>query len=286
VPSGAGPRAAPGARTDDAPDRRHPPLAEEPIEAEVIAVESALQFFLSSFPLAAVIWSLLLLVAGGLAVALVTPRDHHPSPSADSDDVRFAAEVTVAADRAAVTAQRWRAEWEQAQAAVDAAWAGYEEADRAVRRIAGAAAFGTPFGWALSCDGAERERYLHRAATAACRRHEISIRQLNEALAHRGWDPRLHPVEQEAALVRAARTNRLTAWQQARQRERQAWEAAEAAAEALRALRVEAVAARLAVGLDLRPAGEQWWIEPAAATQPLPVIPRQSTVDRRHPVAA
>ena len=52
-------------------------------------------------------------------------------------------------------------------------------------------------------ENADRQRYLHHAAIAACRNREISIAQLNDVLAHRGWNPRLHPVVQEVALGNA-----------------------------------------------------------------------------------
>jgi hypothetical protein len=251
-------------------------------------VDSTLQAFLTSIPFAVAIWSIMLLVVGGLAVALVTAgrSAEKPASLSDNDDERFAAEMAVAADRAAITAQRHRLDWQDAQQAVDAAWAAYEQADAQARRTAAACAFPTPARRCKPGENADRERHLHRSATAACRRREISVRQLNEALAHRGWDPRLHPVMQEAALRNATRAHRLTEWRRAAEGERQAWATAEAAAEALRSLRAEALAARVAVGVDPRPAGEPWWAEQGSATQPLPVIPRQSTVDNRHPVAA
>jgi hypothetical protein len=251
-------------------------------------VETTLQQFLTSIPFAAAIWSVMLLVVGGLALALVRAGrpDEKAAPLSENDDERFAAEMAVAADRAAVTAGRHRLDWQDAQQTVDAAWAAYEEADTQARRTAAACAFPTPARRRRPGENVDRERYLHRNATAACRRHEISIKQLNEALAHRGWNPRLHPVVQEAALRNATREHRLTEWRRAAERERQAWAAAEAAAEALRNLRAEALAARVAIGLDLHPAGQPWWAEQGSATQPLPVIPRQSTVDNRHPIAA
>jgi hypothetical protein len=251
-------------------------------------VEFALQHFVTSIPLAAAIWSVMLLAVAAPAIALLRPGRSPETMTAvsESDDERFAAEVAVAADRAAVTARRRRAEWQDIQEAVDAAWAAYEEADRAARRTTAACALPAPARRRRPGENAERERYLHRAATAACRRHEISIKQLNEALAHRGWNPRLHPVVQEAALRNAMREHRFTAWRRSVAVERQAWATAEAAADALRSLRDEAMDAAVRAGADLRADGEQWWTEQGSATQPLPVIPRQSTVDRRHPIAA
>jgi hypothetical protein len=244
-------------------------------------VESALHTILTSVPQAAAIWVVMVLVVAVSAVALLRP--HRPAPvPPEAVDARCADEIAVAADRAAATARRCRAVWLEAQDAVDRAWADFELADGAVRRVAAASAFPTlTRGWAGAY--ADRERNLHRAATAACRRREISIAQLNEALAHRGWDPGLPPIAQEAAVCAAARANGLAAYRRATVREREAWADAEAAAAALASLRAEALDARVRVGQRVRTPGERWWAEQWAATQPLPVL---STVDGTQPVAA
>jgi hypothetical protein len=247
-------------------------------------VESALHTFLVSVPQAAAIWISMLLAVAAAAAVMARPGRLAAAPpdSTTEDTARYADEVAVAADRAAATAARQRAAWAAAREEVDAAWAAYEEADRAARRTAAASAFPVLTSRRPG-ENADRERYLHRAATAACRRHEISIKQLNEALAHRGWNPRLHPVAQEAALRTATREHRLAAYRRTTARERDAWYAAEAAAAALRSLRAEALAARLRIG---QPAGNPWWAEQWATTQPLPTVAVPSTVDGRHPIAA
>jgi hypothetical protein len=80
----------------------------------------------------------------------------------------------------------------------------------------------------------------------ACAHNELSAVDLTDALAHRhGWDPRLHPVEQEIALYRAVREGRRAAERIAVRRERRAWRAAEDAAEAARIRRAEALAAMI-----------------------------------------
>jgi hypothetical protein len=233
----------------------------------------------------------------GQATAAVRPADHPvndagtrtvevrvvhaPAARRDraADAARFAAEIAVAAQRAAATAACRRGEWEIAGDAVDDAWAAYEEADHAAQRLAAAAAYPMIGKRRAPTENADRERYLHRAATAACRRHEISIKQLNEILAHRGWNPRLHPVAQEAALVAAIRSHRFETWQRAVADERRAWQTAEAAAAALGCLRAEAVAAQVA---DPAPTSEEsWWAEQWEST-----VPIRSTVDSRHPIAA
>ena len=121
-------------------------------------------------------------------------------------------------------------------------------------------------------ENADRQRYLHRAASQACRNREISIAQLNDVFAHRGWNPRLHPVVQEAALRHAVRDHRHAGYRRALDREREAWEEAGRAAEALRGLRLEAaaVSARAKAGqpvADGRRRVDQWTAAelPAAA---------------------
>jgi hypothetical protein len=181
--------------------------------------------------------------------------------SSAADDLRFADEVTVAAERAAATADRCRARWETTQQELDAAWTGYEEADAVARRTWAATSFPQMSRRRKLGDNADRERYLHRAATAACRERELSIAQLNDVYAHRGWNPRLHPVVQEALLRNAIRENAFGKYQAAQRRERAAWQEAESAAEALRALRAEAAAAFGRVVVEQPAADEFWWSE-------------------------
>jgi hypothetical protein len=235
-------------------------------------------------PQAAAIWMILLLVVA-LAVAVmaapgrpatavgtlspVPPPDPGATDPSPADDLRYWGEVATAADRAAVIAQRRRAEWQEAQAAVDAAWAAYDEADRAARRTAAATAYPVMRRRRAAGENAERERYLHRAATAACRNREISIAQLNDALAHRGWNPRLHPAAQESALRNAARDHRYAAYLAATEREQRAWTEAEQAAEALRSLRAEACAAPLRRSEDTLAADAGWWAEQWATAEPV-----------------
>ncbi|MCL7457305.1 hypothetical protein AB0I85_24680 [Micromonospora echinofusca] len=157
---------------------------------------------------------------------------------------RYAGEVSVAAERATTTAARLRAEWLAAQEEVEAAWQAYEAAEADVRRLAVAEAMPLPRTVRTPAEYAERERFLHRAALDAYWRKELSVEQLSDVFAHRdGWDPRLHPVEQELVLRRAVRDNLLARQRAAREREQAAWRAAETAAEAARSLRDEAFAA-------------------------------------------
>ncbi|MFI6071123.1 hypothetical protein ACIA5C_05955 [Actinoplanes sp. NPDC051343] len=189
-------------------------------------------------------------VDGGLAVRSV------------ADDLRFAGEVAVAAERAAATAARGRAGWEAAERELDAAWAAYQEADAAARRTWAATAFPLMSRRRKLGDNADRERYLHHTATVACRQRELSIAQLNDVYAHRGWNPRLHPAVQESLLRNAIRENAFANYQKAQRRERAAWQEAETAAEALRALRAEAAAAFGRTTAEQPVASEFWWAEP------------------------
>jgi hypothetical protein len=216
---------------------------------------------------------------------------HRPHAEPDDRDwaSRYADEVAVAAERAVATAARRRSEWEHSQTAVDTTWQAFDDADRAARRAAAAVAFPVPQARRTPAEFADRERFLHRAAAAACRRHELSIGDLNDVIAHRnGWDPRRHPVEQEAVLRRAIRDRLYDAYREAVGRERTAWQTAEVAAAALSSLREEAFAARARVGERVRTPGEQWWAEqwttdPAAqATQPIALPTPSQHIPAQH----
>src|SRR5689334_5988120 len=109
---------------------------------------------------------MILLLAVALAVALLgLPRSAPPQPltAAQRDDLRYAGEVTVAASRAAATAERRRAEWVTAQQELDAAWEAFDEADRRARRSAGAAAYPLISKRRKPGENVDRERWLHRA---------------------------------------------------------------------------------------------------------------------------
>ncbi|MFI0796365.1 hypothetical protein ACH4OY_27315 [Micromonospora rubida] len=212
--------------------------------------------FLVEVPLAAAIWSVLLVVALGVLTALVArPERARPAvgsapPAVDpaveeaTDLRRYAEEVEAAAAGAARTARRRREAWLAAQDALDRAWQAYDEAEAAARRFSGAGALLAPHTPRTPAEYAARERWLHHAATAAHLRGELSIRQLCDVFAHRnGWDPRLHPVQQEVVLARAVRDGKQAGHRAAAARERAAWRDAELAAEAARALAVEAYAA-------------------------------------------
>jgi hypothetical protein len=183
----------------------------------------------------------------GTAGAPAGTADRVPDPLADLS--RYAAEVAVAASRAAVTAERRRQEWRAVHNAQAAAWRAYEAADRAARRAILAAAFPIPEGDdpAVSAEEARwRERYLLRAATSAYHRGELTIEQLSAAMMHRdGWNPHLHPIEQDLILRCTGRSRLLRTYQEVSEIERIAWHQAEMAAVAQRSLNEEAFAAAL-----------------------------------------
>lgn len=225
-------------------------------------METALHSFLVSVPYAFALWLLVLLGVALAAAAVASPRRTNPPVTeAAADDLRFADEVAVAADRAAATAARRRAEWAAAQEELDSAWTAFDAADQSARRTAAATAFPLLSRRRKPGENADRERYLHHAASAACRRREISIAQLNDVFAHRGWNPRLHPVAQEVCLRQAVREHRFAMYQTAVERERATWQEAETAAEALRSLRLEASTAITRVAEGQPAADEQWWAD-------------------------
>ncbi|GIJ76117.1 hypothetical protein Xph01_05490 [Micromonospora phaseoli] len=175
--------------------------------------------------------------------AALPSRSEHADERRDQD--RWAEEVMVAAERAEATARRRREEWLAALDEVAQAWQAYEAAETTLRRLSDAAAMPLPQTPRTPAEYADRERWLHRAALDAYWRRELPVEQLSDVFAHRGWDPRLHPVEQELLLHRAVRDHLLARQRAAREREQGARRAAELAAAAARSLRAETVAALL-----------------------------------------
>nr|WTA68267.1 hypothetical protein OHB51_03590 [Micromonospora sp. NBC_00855] len=240
-------------------------------------MQTVLSAVLPDLSRAAVIWlSLLGVVAVAVSALLLRPGRLRFDPGArirraampsqleqaqeEREQSRYAQEVAVAAERATTTVRRRRAEWVAAQEAVEAAWLAYEAAEAGVRRLDAAAAMPLPHTARTPAEYADRERYLHRAALDAYWRRELSVEQLSDVFAHRdGWDPRLHPVEQELVLQRAIRDNLAARHTAAREREQTAWRAAELAVAAARSLREEAHAAtgrRVAESASVLPLSE------------------------------
>src|SRR5262245_9522271 len=173
------------------------------------------------------------------------PQPERPQPE---ELRRYAEEVTVAANRAAEAAERWRAEWLAVQSAKDAAWRAYERADEVARRTYEAAAFPTPLAALTPDELTARERYLHRAVREAYERGELTLRQLHDALWHRnGWDPARHPFEQQVILRRVGLERKLQAYRTVAAMERKAWESVQVADAAKGSLRREAFTAQARV---------------------------------------
>ncbi|GIF12825.1 hypothetical protein Ate01nite_28570 [Actinoplanes teichomyceticus] len=130
-------------------------------------------------------------------------RDHDRQRAAGV--VRYADELAAAAGHAATTAQRWHEHRQQAQQSLDATWAAWQDADMRLARARAAAAFPVPQVTAGPAQDIDRERVLRRTVPAAARRGELPIAAVADALAGRnGWNPRLHPAEQELHVRRAA----------------------------------------------------------------------------------
>ena len=251
-------------------------------------LETAMYNFLLGVPRAALIWLALMFLAAlaiaglvarpswNLSVGRLRRRDaalrrQRLTVQAQEAD-RYAEEVAVAAERAEARARRCREDWLAAQNEAEAAWQAYEKLAALTPRMAAAAAMPVPRTPHTPAEYAARERYLHRAATAAYWRGELSVLELGDVLAHRhGWDPRRHPVEQEVVLHRAARAGLRARYQRATEREQAAWRAAEMATLAAGSLRAEAtVAAGQVRQLRHQLAGVGW------RPVPVPAPPRQS----------
>jgi hypothetical protein len=165
-----------------------------------------------------------------------------------TDLLRYAEEVAVAAQRAAVTAERRRSEWLAAQRFTETAWRAYDRADKAALRTLRASAYPTPRPDLEPADVASRDRLLRRAATEAFHRGDLTAGQLSDVLFHRsGWDPRRHLCEHERKLRLIGRDRWLSAYRTAADVERTAWHRADVAAAAKRALDDEAFAAKMRI---------------------------------------
>ncbi len=117
---------------------------------------------------------------------------------------QFADEVRVAADRAALAAERWQERWETATDEVTAAWDAWLDADARLRARRSGAAFGIPWSAQTPTEYVARERFLHKSVRTAAENGWLPAAAVADALAGRaGWDARLHPLEQELVIARA-----------------------------------------------------------------------------------
>ncbi|WP_433793657.1 hypothetical protein [Actinoplanes sp. CA-252034] len=155
--------------------------------------------------------------------------------------VRYALEVRVAATRAAEAVDRWQAHWRVSADRVDATWAALRTADARRERSRAATAFGTPWTPQDPAEYAARERFLHEGVRAAVSRGDLPVSALADALAgDAGWDPRLHPAEQEIVLSHRCAEHRERAHRAAVAAERAAWHDMQLAGRGRDSLRREA----------------------------------------------
>ncbi|MBL7261191.1 hypothetical protein [Paractinoplanes lichenicola] len=182
-------------------------------------------------------------VLATVRAALSSSSAPAPDPSGEQ---RWAAEVRVAADRAAISAQRWQELWEQAETTMTAAYESWLDADERLRRATLAARWGTPWSVRTCEEYAARERFLHNAVSAACARGDLPAEALADATAGRnGWDARLHPVDQELVIAKATAAYRRHCYEVAATAERTAWHDVDLARRASSSLNREAEVATL-----------------------------------------
>jgi hypothetical protein len=236
---------------------------------EELIMNMTMESLVANGPQLAAIWLVLLVLAAGSLTALadrggmIGPqrvaarlaaqvqqrhRVRAQQAAQAADSARYTEEITIAAQRATVTVQRRRGQWQDAQQQLDAAYGACQEADERVRQACRAAAYPSPAFGLTPAHYADRERYLHNAAVQAQRNGHLSTARLRDALAHRnGWDPRLHPADQDVVLAQATRGHLQHLYQRAVAAERAAWHEAGAAVAAARTLRSEANTAQSAV---------------------------------------
>ncbi|GLZ02160.1 hypothetical protein [Actinoplanes sp. NBRC 103695] len=187
-----------------------------------------------------------------------------------AEQIRWSEEVAVAARGAVATAERRRAECQQAQERVADTWQAYQDADLALTRARRAAAYSS----LDSVSYPERAKALRRAAQAAHRRGELSDEQLLDALLHRqGWNPELHPVEQELVIAKAAVKYRWEQHRVALEAEADAWRAADVATASVRSLRAEVTAAA--------PQADEARAALPEATREMPILMRSQVLSRQ-----
>jgi hypothetical protein len=158
--------------------------------------------------------------------------------------IRCAQEMAAAATGATATAERHRAAWVAAHTTAEDAWQAFDAADLAAQRATQATAFLTESTGPSAAELVERATGVHRAATAAHDRGELSSQQLADIVAGRnGFDFSLTPGELDARLRLAIRGHLLHTYRQAVAAERAAWREADIAAAARSSLAVEALTA-------------------------------------------
>ncbi|MGX6601625.1 hypothetical protein ACWKSP_05725 [Micromonosporaceae bacterium Da 78-11] len=157
--------------------------------------------------------------------------------------VRYADELTVAAARATQAAAQWHERWQETEHGAETAWQTWQDAEQLLTRTRGAAAFATSIA-RTPAEYADRERFLHRTVRDAVDRGDLPATALTDACAGRGgWNPWLHPAEQELAVRQAVAAHRHHLYLQAAAAERTAWHDTVLAASTRASLQQEALTA-------------------------------------------
>ncbi|MEV0898947.1 hypothetical protein [Actinoplanes sp. NPDC049802] len=162
---------------------------------------------------------------------------------------RYADVLLVVTARAISAADRWQRHWQQTEQDAAEAWQAWQDAEERLDRVRAAAAFRTPRTRRTAAEFADREKYLHQAAAAAVERGDLPATVLADLVAGEGgWNPRLHPVEQELVLHRGFAAVRRHLYQRAAAVEETAWHDAQLAAASRDSLRRETAAATTRAG--------------------------------------
>lgn len=157
---------------------------------------------------------------------------------------RYADDVLVAAQCADDAVRQRQESWSEAGQHTGEEWLAWQTAEQQVTRARAAAAFGAPDTARTPAEYVDRERFLHRTVRLAVRDGDLPVTALSAVLTGRdGWDPRLHPVEQELAVLRAVAAHRLLRYRRAVVAERAAEQNIKVAMAAREELRVHAVIA-------------------------------------------
>jgi hypothetical protein len=127
--------------------------------------------------------------------------------------VRYAEELTVATARATRVAAQWREHAQRSEQQAVAAWQAWQDAQQRLTVIRAASAYPMPAA-CTPAEYADRERFLHLAVRAAVSRGDLPAGTVAEAQdGHPGWNPRLHPVEQERVVQEATVAHRRRLYQ-------------------------------------------------------------------------
>jgi hypothetical protein len=168
-------------------------------------------------------------------------RDQRRRQAADS--VRYADELAMAGRRAAQTADRWHTHWEETERQAATALQAWQDAEQRLTRLRAAAVFTMPVARTPG-EYADRERLLHRTVRVAVDRGDLPATALADALSgRRGFNPGLHPADQELAVLQAVTEHRRHQHRQAAAAEQAAWHDARLARSSRESLRRAASAA-------------------------------------------